>query len=478
MKNANQSTNQDEIECPQCGATIPLSETLRHQLTEEIRRELEVKVGQREKDILLKDKELKDKERKLTEQEKESERRIQKEVSAVVSIRELELKKREAEIATERESIDKRVQDEIKQEKSKLEIQAKKKAEEAVSTEVKDIRAQLQEKQTKLDKAEQDELDMRKRERELVEKVKNVELETARRIARERQKVQEETAKIIEEEHHLKDAEKDKKLQDAIRANDELRRKLQQGSQQTQGEVLELELEELIRTNFPADTIEPVPKGINGADVIQRVNNNRGDSCGVIVWESKHTKDWKDSWIQKLKDDLRLVKGDIVILVSEVLPKDIKNFGMFKGILVASPQCALGLATVIRKQLIELSMTKLATVGKNEKMEVLYSYLTGSEFKQRMEAIVEAFVYMQEDLRSERRTTELRWSKREKQIQRVITNTAGMYGDFQGLIGSSLQTIPALTAGEDAEENKLIDAPEDDEEEPKEEMIDPADIPF
>ena len=404
-----QDNDLDEIKCPNCGTIIPVTEALRHQMAE----------------------------------------RIQGEFKQENDLREKELAKREAQLATDAEAIDKRVQSKIQQERVKLEADAKKHAEEAVSTEVKDMRAQLQEKQGKLEQAEKSELALRKRERELEAKERNVELETEKRIAEERRKIEDEMAKTMQEEHRLKDAEKDKKLQDAIKANEELRRKLQQGSQQTQGEVLELELEEMIRINFPSDTIDPVPKGKNGADVIQRVVNKRGEACGTIVWESKHTKAWTDSWIQKLKDDMRLVKGDVAILVTEVLPKDVKNFGLVAGVWVTNSQCALGLALAVRGQLVEVTMTKLAAVGKNEKMEVLYRYLSGSEFKQRVEAIVEGFVEMQTDLQSERRTTELRWSKREKQIQKVIANTAGMYGDLHGLIGSSLQSIPALTAGDE-----------------------------
>ena len=412
---------------------------------------MEEKVGQREKSILLREKELNDKEKKLGEEEKEVEKRVAKEVADALATREIDLKRREDLLAVERKDVEKRVQEEIAHERTKLEAEAKRQAQDAVSLEVKDIRAQLREKEEKLQKAEQTELDLRKRERELEQKEKNVELETARRIAMERQKVQEETAKALEEEHRLKDAEKDKKLQDAIKANDELRRKLQQGSQQTQGEVLELQLEDLIKSSFPSDAVEAVPKGVNGADIVHRVFNRRGDSCGAIVWESKHTKAWSDSWIQKLKDDLRLVKGDVAVLVTEVLPKGVQNFALVNGVWVTSAACALGLAMALRGQLIEVTTTRLSTVGKNEKMEVLYQYLSGSEFRQRVEAIVESFVDMQKDLQVERRAAELRWSKREKQIQRVIANTAGMYGDFQGLIGSSLQNIPALTAGDEPE---------------------------
>jgi len=178
--------------------------------------------------------------------------------------------------------------------------------------------------------------------------------------------------------------------------------------------------------------------------LIHRLHNKNGHCCGTLVWESKRTKGWSDSWLQKLKDDLRIVKGDIAVIVSEALPKDIDNFGQMKGIWVTGRSCALSLAAALRCLLIEVSTTRAAAICKNEKMEVLYGYLSGSEFKQRVEAIVESFIEMQDDLQEERRVAERRWSKREKQIQRVITNTSGMYGDLQGLIGSSLHSIPAL----------------------------------
>jgi hypothetical protein len=158
-----------------------------------------------------------------------------------------------------------------------------------------------------------------------------------------------------------------------------------------------------------------------------------------------HTKAWHDGWLQKLKDDQRAVKADLAILVTNVLPKDCNHFSHLGGIWVASLPCAIALATALRLHLIEVAHTKLSAVGKNEKMEVLFRYLAGAEFRQRIEAIAEAFIDMQQDLQEERRVAERRWSKREKQLHRVITSTAGMYGDLQELLGSSLQTIPALT---------------------------------
>jgi hypothetical protein len=233
-----------------------------------------------------------------------------------------------------------------------------------------------------------------------------------------------------------------------MKANDELRRKLQQGSQQLQGEVLELALEDLISQTFPSDLVQPVPKGISGVDIIQRVQNPNGDLAGSIIWESKRTKAWSDSWIQKIKDDQRQAKADIAIIVSDALPKDCSHFKQISGIWVTHPRCAVHLASALRLLLLEVASAKRAAVGKNEKMEILYAYLSGIEFRQRVDAIVEAFVTMQDDLQEERRSTERRWAKREKTIQRVISNTSGMYGDLQGLVGSSLATIPALACGD------------------------------
>src|SRR5215475_15433308 len=398
-------TGLDSINCPGCGEVIPISETIFRQVAERAERELKAKSVRQE--------------RALAEREKQ-------------------LQAREGEF-------DRRVQEQVKAAAADLKAQAEQQARQSVSLELEDLKRQAAVKDEKLRAAEQAELELRKQKRELEERERRLELDTARKLDEERRKIADQAVRQVEERHRLKDAEKDKQLHDALAVNEELRRKLQQGSQQTQGEVLELELEELLQEAFPFDHIEPVPKGMNGADLIHRVHNKNGHCCGTIVWESKRTKAWSDGWLQKLKDDLRLVKGDLAVIVSEALPKDIVHFAQVRGVWVTGRDCALNLAAALRGQLLEISTIKAAAVGKNEKMEILYRYLSGPEFRQRIEAIVEAFIGMQEDLNEERRTAERRWSRREKQIQRVICNTSGMYGDLQGLIGSSLHNIPALT---------------------------------
>jgi hypothetical protein len=468
----------DKIKCPNCGELIPVSEALSHQIAEKTRAELKAEALQQQKAFAARENELKERENALDKiiQEKLKAEQVnitkeaEKKAHELVSLEiedlkrqaaekdlklnalqqtELELRKQKRELEEREKTFDLEFQRKLAEGEQRIKSEAAKEVRDAVSLEIGDLKMQAAEKDRKLAEAGKAELELRKQKRELEEKGKTLELEVARQIDAEREKIQENTIRQFQEEHRLKDAEKDKKLQDAIKANEELRRKLQQGSQQTQGEVLELELEELIKTNFPSDQIEQVPKGVSGADVVQKVMSRSGHLCGTIVWESKHTKAWNDGWLQKLKDDQRAVKADIAVLISEVLPKDCKHFGQYEGVWIANSQCAVSLAVALRSQLVEVAMAKLAAVGKKEKMETLYQYLSGSEFKQRVEAIVEAFVGMQDDLQEERRVTERRWAKREKQIQKVISNTSGMYGDFQGLIGSSLQTIPSLTAQND-----------------------------
>ncbi|MEW6616793.1 MAG: DUF2130 domain-containing protein [Thermodesulfobacteriota bacterium] len=225
------------------------------------------------------------------------------------------------------------------------------------------------------------------------------------------------------------------------------RRKAEQGSMQTQGEVLELDLEAHLKICFPVDEIEPVPKGMRGADILQKVYSRSGQHCGAIIWETKHTKAWSDGWLSKLKDDQRDVKAEIAVIVTEALPKGINSFAQLEGVWVTNFMLASSLAEVLREGLIELSQAKLSAIGKNEKVEAIYNYLSGPEFKQKVEAIVEAFKSMKEDLDQEKRAMTRIWAKREKQIERVIMNTAGMYGDMQGIIGATLPQIKILEIG-------------------------------
>jgi hypothetical protein len=397
----------DRISCPNCGSSIPISETLSHQLAE--------KASARFKAESVK----------------------QQQVIA----------QRERELAAREEALASTVSQQVEAAKAALAKEASQKARSAVEVELQDLRRQADEKEKLLLSAQAAELELRQQKRLLEDREKALELEVARKLDEERRNIEQATTKRLDEEHRLRDAEKDKKLQDIQRVNEELRRKLQQGSQQTQGEVLELELETLLANTFPFDSVSPVPKGVTGADLVQKVVSPSGHGCGTIVWEAKRTKAWSDGWIQKLKDDQRALKAEIAVIVSEALPRDCHNFSHVNGVWVANPQCALNLATALRMQLIQVGMTKLAAVGKNEKMEVLYSYLSGPEFRQRVETIVEAFGEMQKDLADERKAAERRWAKREKQLVRVIGSTSGMYGDLQGLIGSSLPTIPALFDG-------------------------------
>lgn len=389
--------SQEKIKCPKCGYLIELSEAI----SNDIEDRLKAKYDQQIQDFKTKSQEI------LNQKDKE-------------------------------------VEQKLKEERANLVAKAEKEALDAVNLEVQDLKAQLTEKTEKLQASQDVELDLRKRARELEEKEKNLELEVARKLDDERKRIQEDVSKDLENHHRLKDAEKEKQLSDMRKKIEELQRKAEQGSQQNQGEVLELELEDILKGEFPVDDIEPVAKGVRGADVLQIVKNQSGRVCGKILWETKRTKNWSDAWIQKLKDDQRDAKADISAIVSQVLPEGLDHFEQISGVWVSDIPSFLSLAVALRALLIHVARASASQEGKNEKMEIMYSYLMGPEFRNRVEAIVESFVLMKNDLDAEKRAMKKIWSKREKQIENVVTHLSGMHGDLQGIAGTSLPAIKKL----------------------------------
>ena len=396
----------DTIQCPECGHAIPMSEALSHQIAERARAESKAEIDRLQGSLAHKEKELQEREGQL----------------------------------------DATVEKRVAEQTAKIEEAVKLRAKGSVAIEIEDLKKRLVEASEERDVAKRAELAALRREQELDQRAKDIELEAARKVSAERQKIQEEASKRAEEQYQLKLAEKEKQIQDAKKANDELKRKLDQGSQQLQGEVLELHLEELLRSSFPHDRIDPIPKGVNGPDLIQQVFSRSGHLCGTILWESKRTKAWSDGWLPKFKEDQRKLTAEIAVLVSETLPKDCSTFVNMQGIWITGTQCAISLAAVLRMQLMQIASARAAADGAKQKSEILYEYVVGStEFRHRVEAIAEAFIGMQIGLQEEKRATQRQWAKREKQIEQVISNTAGMYGELQGLTG--LPDIPALTAG-------------------------------
>ncbi|MFC1909125.1 DUF2130 domain-containing protein [Chloroflexota bacterium] len=328
----------------------------------------------------------------------------------------------------------------LKEKTDSLEIEAKKRAEEEAALTAKDLQEQVKETSERLKKSQETEIELRKKGRELERKQEEFELEMSRKLDEQRKQTKEE----LEKDYTLKISQQEEQMTSMKKQIDELKRKAEQGSQQAQGEALERKLEDLLKDAFPYDLIEPVPKGISGADVIQRVNGKSGQCCGTIVWESKNTKNWSKSWIDKLKENQREIKAEIAVLATVVLPSEISSFSIYEGVWVTHWSFACQLAYALRINLIEMQESKVAQAGKEHKMELLYDYLISPQFKQRVETVVGAFGRMRKDLADERQSMERIWSKREKQIDLVMKGTAGLYGDMQGIAGAVIPEIEAL----------------------------------
>ncbi|MHB9111092.1 MAG: DUF2130 domain-containing protein [Thermoleophilia bacterium] len=329
-------------------------------------------------------------------------------------------------------------------ERAKLEQKAEKKAAERLALELKDRDEQIKEKSEQLEAAQDAEIELRRKTREIEERERNLELKLQRELDEQREAIRKETEQKVSEEHRLSDREKDEKVAAMLRQIEDLKQRAEQGSQQAQGEAYELELEDLLRQKFPHDEIEPVPKGMRGADVIQTVRNSLGQSCGKIIWESKRTKNWANDWIVKLKDDQRAVRADVAVLTSTVFPRDAEGICEYDGVWLTDFSSCIGLASALRQGLIELAHSRSAQEGKSGKMEMIYDYISGAEFHQRVEAIVEPFMEMRNDLLKEQVAMQKLWTKREKQIDRVLLGAAGMHGDLEGIVGAQLPGVKVL----------------------------------
>jgi hypothetical protein len=340
----------------------------------------------------------------------------------------------EQELAAREAALRAGFEDRARAELERAQLQARQDAERALAGQLRDLQAQVQEQARDLEEARRQELALRRRERELERQQQALEVTVARQLDEERRRIAEEAEARFAEEHRLKDAEKERQLGEMRRQIEELRRKADQGSQQAQGEAGEGELEGVLRATCRADDIQAVAQGVRGADLHHVVFDGRGVRAGALLWECKNTRHWSDGWIAKLKADQRAIRADIAVLVSASLPRGVSRFAYVDGVLVTDFASVPGVAAILRAQLIALAQARTAAVHKEERLELLHRYLTGTDFRHRVEAVVEAFAAMRQDLEQERRAAERQWARRARQLEAVTLNVAGMYGDLQGLV--------------------------------------------
>jgi len=436
------------IHCPNCGAEIPVSQVLHQQIRRELEQRLSGEQQQRLQQAIAQaeqrtreqlDLEMRDLNNRLEEKSRIAETAAQQQLALRQQARELEEQRKTLDSRVE-QAVEARLEAALAQRLPERLEQAQAQAREELSS----LQRQLAEQRQKTEQAQRMELELRQTKSRLEERAREMDLELQRRLDAERQKLEVQLRDRLHQEQDLKLKEKEKQIEDLRQALEDARRRSQLGSQELQGEVLELDIQAALEREFPHDRIEPVPKGMRGADILQRVRDPRLNDCGTIVWETKNTKAWQPTWLDKLKADQRSLGAPLAVLVSAVLPESVAGFGRLEGVWVSDLKSWPPLATALREQLIQTSFARSASEGRHEKMELLYQYLAGDEFRQRVETIVEAFEAMQNQLLKEQRAMQRHWAEREKQLQRVISSTTGMYGGLQGIIGNAMQTVPAL----------------------------------
>jgi hypothetical protein len=436
------------ITCPHCGGEIPLSEAFSAQLharfDAENQSRLEAAIQEAEQRTRA--------EQALQAATLQKQLETQSEKVRQAEAREIELRQKALSLEhTQAQAIEKakleteeRLLKETDIRLQALVAQAQKKAREEAALERQQLEQRLAEESARLVEAQKAELDLRKKSEDLERRTREMDLELARRIDEKKTEWEMGLRQSLSGEQELKLKEKEKQIDDMKKVIDDLQRKSQQGSQEMQGEVLEIDIQSALERQFPHDLIHPVPKGMTGADLIQEVRDQTLNVCGSLIWEIKNTKHWQAAWLDKLKADQREAGAALAILVSMALPEGVRGFAQLNGVWVTDLAHYPALAVALRDQLQQVAFARAAGQGKNEKMEMLYQYLAGDEFRHKIEAIVEAFTAMRLQLDKERRAMNKHWAEREKQIERVIASTSGMYGSLQGIIGQGLPAIAAL----------------------------------
>jgi hypothetical protein len=406
------------IECPHCHKEIKLTESLAAPLVEATRQEFEQKLAQKDTEVAR---------------------------------RETELRAGEQSLAAARQQINVEIEEGIRRERQTIAVEEANKARRLVSDELEgkarelaDLEAVVKAKDEKLLVAQNAQAELIRKQRELDNQKRELELTVETRVQESLGAVRLKAKHDAEEELKLKISEREETIAGMQRQIEVLKQKAEQGSQQLQGEVQEMELESLLAAKFPTDLVEPVPKGEFGGDILHKVLSPSGQQSGTLLWESKRTKNWSDGWLAKLRNDQRAARADLAVLVSRVLPKEVLGFDFIDGVWVVEPRCAVPVAIALRQSLIEIASVRQTNLGQSTKMGMVYEYLTGPRFRAHVESIVEKFTEMEADLARERKTMTRLWAKREEQIRGVIESTAGMYGDLQGIAGKGLNEIEGL----------------------------------
>jgi len=416
----------NQITCPNCGHHFHAEEALAKQIEAEVKLRGQKAEDERKKLLDEAEKKLRDFQKNLQAKELQMEETMKQNLSKEKTILEQELRKQLGEQISKDNAL---MMDSLR-----LDLEKKNK--------------ENQELKTK-------EIELMRAEQKLKEIEQDMQLKFEKQLLDTKKILSEEIQRTADEQNQAKNREKDTQLEQLRKQIDEMKRKAEQGSMQLQGESQELFLEELLKSAFPFDLIEEVGKGVRGADVIQTVRNNQGRDCGTIIYEAKNTKAFSEGWIDKLKGDLRGQKADLAVLVTSVMPKDMQTFGLKDGIWICTFEQIRGLSVVLREGLIRVTEAKGAEENRGEKMQLLYSYLTGNEFRQQIEAIVEAFSNMQSALNKEKIAMNKIWKEREKQIDKVIESTTGLYGSIKGIAGNAVRDIRALEL--DSEEELLLE---------------------
>lgn len=442
------------ITCPNCGIKFEVGDVLADSIRAQLRTELEADIVRKQEDAT----------KRLND-----------------------AKRLEKQLAERAEAIDDAVSERLEAERKKIVTAERQRVEKELKGQLADLQEQVEERSKRLEEANKRERDLLRRQRELQDKEQSIDLEIDRRLQEARKGLFDDAMRKAQEHQQLEMRKKDDLIKSLQAQMQQLQQRMEQGSQQSQGEALEGQLLDNLREAFPFDKFDEVQKGVRGADIVQTVRDRQGRDCGTILWEAKNAKTFQKKWLEKLKQDQMNERASLAVLMTVTLPDNIKQFGPTEdgGVWITDYTSSIGLCSALRQQLMNVLRERIVFEHRDTVKDVLFEYVTGQEFNMRVRAMADTYIQMQRDLESEKRALQRQWKRREKQIAKVLESITGMRGELEGMVGTqvALPEIETLSLDHLAADEKLdedlneelseeedVEAEEDDDEEVEDEI--------
>lgn len=227
--------------------------------------------------------------------------------------------------------------------------------------------------------------------------------------------------------------EKELKLSNKV---EELQRSLADKTAEELGEGAEINLYELLKTEFQGDRIERINKGQPGADILHTVIH-KGKECGSIIYDSKNHNAWRNEFVTKLASDQMAAKSDHAILSTRKFPAGTRHLHVQDGVILVAPSRVSALVLIVRQHIIATHALRLSEEARTQKTAELYAFINSERFRdlfKRIDTQAEKLLDLQV---KEKKAHDATWKTQGELIRSVQKVQAEICNEIDSIIGSA-----------------------------------------